>query len=195
MKKKPSSQPECQLVGVRSIALFDLYLVQGALDSMGVALADHHHQWSEGEREIYDQATEIIRASVGDCMATDSLGSKKHSSLMPLIESLLPSGLVSGQLLALGYSPWRVALVHGHLAVSTAFRCCVCFCSCFVVGELRERLISLSNVRRQVSLAGGAGGSQETGAKALGLLLCQQALCLSGGLSNRCSSKLRTASD
>jgi len=38
---------------------------------------------------------------------------------------------------------------------------------------------SLPNVPRQVSLAGAAGGSQETGAKALGLLFCQQALCLS----------------
>ena len=32
---------------------------------------------------------------------------------------------------------------------------------------------------RQVSLAGAAGGSQRMGARALGLLLCQQALCLS----------------
>jgi hypothetical protein len=37
---------------------------------------------------------------------------------------------------------------------------------------------------RQVSLAGGAGGSQEKGAKALDMLFCQQALCLSGGRSN-----------
>jgi len=40
-------------------------------------------------------------------------------------------------------------------------------------------LYSSANVRRQVSLAGTAGGSQATGAKALGLLFCQQALCLS----------------
>jgi len=53
----------------------------------------------------------------------------------------------------------------------------------------------LANVPRQVSLAGGAGGSHSTGAKALGLLLCQQALCLSGGTSNQCSSKVVTASD
>jgi len=33
-----------------------------------------------------------------------------------------------------------------------------------------------SNVPRQVSLAGAAGGSQASGAKALGLLFCQQAL-------------------
>ena len=54
------------------------------------------------------------------------------------------------------------------------------------------RAILFPNVPRQVSLAGGAGGSQETGAKALGLLFCQQALCLSGGTSNWCSSKLLT---
>jgi len=52
-----------------------------------------------------------------------------------------------------------------------------------------------ANVPRQVSLAGGMGGSQEMGAKALGLLFCHQALCLSGGTSNRRSSKLPTASD
>ena len=50
----------------------------------------------------------------------------------------------------------------------------------------------LANVPRQVSLAGAAGGSQRMGAKAHGLLFCQQALCLSGGTSNGCSSKLQT---
>jgi len=58
-----------------------------------------------------------------------------------------------------------------------------------------EGRIFSANVPRQVSLAGGAGGSQGTGAKALGLLFSQQALCLSGGMSNWCSSKLLTASD
>jgi len=33
-------------------------------------------------------------------------------------------------------------------------------------------------VPRQVSLAGGTGGSQKLGVKELGLLCCQQALCL-----------------
>ena len=45
------------------------------------------------------------------------------------------------------------------------------------------------NVPRQQSLAGGAGGSHGLGAKALGLLFCQQALCLSDGMSNPYSSK------
>ena len=52
--------------------------------------------------------------------------------------------------------------------------------------------IYFANVPRQVSLAGAAGGSQTRGAKALGLLFCQQALCLSGGTSSWCSSKLPT---
>jgi len=55
--------------------------------------------------------------------------------------------------------------------------------------------IFLANVPRQVSLAGTAGESHATGAKALGLLCSSQALCLSGGTSNWCSSKLLTASD
>ena len=43
----------------------------------------------------------------------------------------------------------------------------------------RRRHMFLANVPRQVSLAGAADGSQAWGAKALGLLFCQQALCLS----------------
>jgi len=38
----------------------DLQLVLGALDSLGVALADHSHQWTEGERAIYEKAVEIV---------------------------------------------------------------------------------------------------------------------------------------
>ena len=62
-------------------------------------------------------------------------------------------------------------------------------------GTAKKSVILLPNVPRQVSLAGGAVGPQSSGAKALGLLFCQQALCLSGGMSDWCSSKLLTASD
>jgi hypothetical protein len=31
-------------------------LIIGALDSLGVALADHDHQWTEGERAVYEEA-------------------------------------------------------------------------------------------------------------------------------------------
>jgi hypothetical protein len=37
----------------------DCRIVIGALDSLGVALADKKHQWTEGERAIYEKAIEI----------------------------------------------------------------------------------------------------------------------------------------
>jgi len=37
-----------------------LPLVLGALDTCAVALADHGHEWTEGERAIYEQAVEIL---------------------------------------------------------------------------------------------------------------------------------------
>jgi hypothetical protein len=46
-----------------------------------------------------------------------------------------------------------------------------------------EATLFQQNVPRQQSLAGVVGGLQGLGAKALGLLFCQQALCLSGGTS------------
>jgi hypothetical protein len=39
----------------------DAALVQGALESLGVALADHDHTWSDGERTIFEQAIAIVR--------------------------------------------------------------------------------------------------------------------------------------
>jgi hypothetical protein len=36
-------------------------LILGALDSLGVALADHAHEWSEGERTIYEAAVECVQ--------------------------------------------------------------------------------------------------------------------------------------
>lgn len=39
-------------------------LIIGALDSLGVALADHRHQWSDGERAIYEEAVALLRGSL-----------------------------------------------------------------------------------------------------------------------------------
>ena len=47
-----------------------------------------------------------------------------------------------------------------------------------VVCHMPVNLYFLANVRRQVSLAGGNGGSQRMGVKALGMLCCQHPLCL-----------------
>lgn len=35
-------------------------LIAGALDSLGVALTNHNHQWSDGERAIYEEARSLL---------------------------------------------------------------------------------------------------------------------------------------
>lgn len=37
-------------------ALVNNHIILGALDSLGTALAEHGHMWTDGEREIYEQA-------------------------------------------------------------------------------------------------------------------------------------------
>jgi len=35
-------------------------LIQGALDSLGAALTNYGHEWTDGERAIYEEATAIL---------------------------------------------------------------------------------------------------------------------------------------
>ena len=44
----------------------DKDLVMGALDSLGVALAEHEHEWTEGEKEIYEQAVKLVGGRSSD---------------------------------------------------------------------------------------------------------------------------------
>ncbi len=36
-------------------------MILGALDSLGVALADHNHHWTNGERTIYEMSIEALK--------------------------------------------------------------------------------------------------------------------------------------
>lgn len=38
----------------------DREVILGALNTLGTALADHGHQWTEGEREIYEHALRLL---------------------------------------------------------------------------------------------------------------------------------------
>lgn len=40
----------------------DAGVVLGAIDTLGVLLAGYDHEWSEGERAIYERATELLGA-------------------------------------------------------------------------------------------------------------------------------------
>lgn len=41
-------------------------LVLGALDTLGSALADHRHQWTDGERAIYEEAVKVLESREED---------------------------------------------------------------------------------------------------------------------------------
>lgn len=122
------SEPEARY-RVASHALFDFLLIQGALDSLGVALADHHHQWSEGEREIYEQSVIIISSWIDDCKDSDSSASEKYCSQQLLREHRLQDARASVRLLASECSLWRVASVVLLLLASIAYQRFRCFCS------------------------------------------------------------------
>ena len=38
----------------------DKQLIIKALDMLGCALADYHHQWTDEERELYEQSIELL---------------------------------------------------------------------------------------------------------------------------------------
>ena len=135
----PGTVSSSALLGVA-----DLQLVLGALDSLGVALADHGHEWTVGEREIYDQATATLNGAIsfGGCMGLGLLVSGKCPPQMPCSEPRPPCDQVSGRLRGLVCSAWRVAGLALRRKASTACRCFVwiysLFCSRF--GLTKKRL-------------------------------------------------------
>jgi len=46
-----------------NISESDRQIIVWALDSLGVALADHDHNWTVGERTIYEEAINVLTAS------------------------------------------------------------------------------------------------------------------------------------
>jgi len=54
-----------------SLSSEDRTLLIGALDSLGVALADHGHTWTVGEKEIYERAMLILGVPQPDNRPTD----------------------------------------------------------------------------------------------------------------------------
>jgi hypothetical protein len=114
-------------VGVTGVAcsvllgVADLQLVLGALDSLGVALADHRHQWTVGEQAIYEEAVALLTWRVG-YMDSGSADSKTRPSLMPCSELRQESCRASVRSLASEYSLWRVVLADGHLAMTKLFQ-------------------------------------------------------------------------
>lgn len=43
------------------ITLDEASKILGALDTLGAALSEHDHQWTDGERTIYEQSLDILQ--------------------------------------------------------------------------------------------------------------------------------------
>lgn len=41
-------------------------IIIGALDSLGTALSEHGHEWTDGERAIYEEAMRIVGVEAAD---------------------------------------------------------------------------------------------------------------------------------
>lgn len=46
--------------GTKILTAEELSMIRGALDSLGVVLTDYEHTWTEGEKEIYEQAIKLL---------------------------------------------------------------------------------------------------------------------------------------
>jgi hypothetical protein len=99
----------------------DHLLILGALDSMAVALTDHGHCWTEGEREIYEQAIACLTSSA-DCRATDCEVLGKCPSQRLFVEPHPECDRVSSPLLALACSRRPSSVVVGLRLMSKPFR-------------------------------------------------------------------------
>jgi len=56
----------------RSLLIEDVNLIIGAMDTLAVALADHGHCWSDGERSIYEQALGALGVPLSEAETDES---------------------------------------------------------------------------------------------------------------------------
>ena len=108
----------------------DRQIIVGALDSLGVALADHDHEWTVGERTIYEEAINVLTAS--PCrMAADSSALTACAASPPANRPHPACAPISTRSRGLVYYARRVAAV---LAWSVKSKLCHCYewiCSLF----------------------------------------------------------------
>jgi len=103
--------------------------VLGALDSLGVALADHDHEWTVGERTIYEEAIKVVTASSPCRKAADSAAPMTRLALQPASRSRQACAPISTRSLGLVCFLRRVAAALAWIVKSKAFHCYEWICS------------------------------------------------------------------
>src|SRR5260370_12372530 len=100
-------------------------MILGALDSLGVAFADHDHdhELTVGERTIYEEAINILTASSPSRKAAD-LSALRGCAASPLANRPHPAcAPISTRSHGLGYFLRRVAATAAWLVKTKLFHC------------------------------------------------------------------------
>uniref|UniRef100_A0A6M3LM35 Uncharacterized protein n=1 Tax=viral metagenome TaxID=1070528 RepID=A0A6M3LM35_9ZZZZ len=63
-----------------AITLFGLKEIQEALDALGVALADHNHQWTDKERKLYEGAKDTLFLEMAHFEGTANISHAKEEN-------------------------------------------------------------------------------------------------------------------
>ena len=87
----------------------DRQIIVGALDSLGVALADHDHEWTVGERTIYEEAIKLLTASLPCRTAADSAAVTTCAASPPAYRPPQACAPISTRSRGLAYFARRVA--------------------------------------------------------------------------------------
>lgn len=107
----------------------DRQIVIGALNSLGVALANHGHEWTVGERTIYEEAINVLTASSPCRKAADSSALTACAASPPANRSLPACAPISTRSQGLGYFLRRVAATAACRWASKLSHCYECICS------------------------------------------------------------------
>lgn len=101
----------------------DRQIVIGALDSLGVALAEHGHEWSTGERTIYEEAIKLLTASSPSRMAADLSAVRTCAASPPASRPHPACAPILTRSRGLACFARRVAAVVAWIAKSKLFHC------------------------------------------------------------------------
>src|SRR6266498_2048872 len=125
----------------------DRQIIVGALDSLGVSLADHDHEWTVGERTIYEEAINVLTASSPSRMAADLSAIGTCAASPPANRPTQACAPISTRSRGLVYFARRVAAVVAWIVKSKPFHCYAWICSLFLTFYLTAPLFSVLALR------------------------------------------------
>lgn len=114
-------------------------LILGALNSLGVALADHDHKWTVGERAIHEEGVRVLTSCSATRRDFGSTVPAKCQAPRPSSEPHLRCDPALTQLPRLVYLLWQAFSAQLCRLASKVYRCFSSILSYFVVSNCLNR--------------------------------------------------------